>query len=85
MSPDRAEALCYRAKAYAYLGKAKSAVEDIALEPHNLEFRLARGMVRLSVEDGAGAIADFTHLMQFGGDRTSLFLHRGHGYFLVGD
>jgi tetratricopeptide (TPR) repeat protein len=89
MSPDRAEALCYRAKAYAYLGKAKSAVEDIAgactLEPHNLEFRLARGMVRLSVEDGAGAITDFTHLMQFGGDRTHLFLHRGHGYFLVGD
>ncbi len=89
MSPDRAEALCYRALAYAHLGNAKSAVEDIAracnLEPHNLEFRLARGMVRLSVEDGAGAIADFTHLMQFGGDRTSLFLHRGHGYFLVGD
>ena len=23
--------------------------------------------------------------MQFGGDRTSLFLHRGHGYFLVGN
>ncbi|MEK0180472.1 MAG: hypothetical protein EAZ78_16955 [Oscillatoriales cyanobacterium] len=29
MSPDRAGALCQRAKAYAYLGNAKSAVEDI--------------------------------------------------------
>ena len=89
MSPDRAEALCQRAKVHAKLGNPASAVEDIAralqLEPDNREFRLARAIVRLSVGDGAGAIADFTHLMQFEGDRAYLFLHRGHGYRLLGD
>ena len=89
MQPDRAEALCHRAKVHAKLGNPASAVEDIAralqLEPENRQFRLARAIVRLSVGDGAGAIADFTHLMQFEGDRASLFLHRGHGYRLVGD
>ena len=89
MQPDRAEALCQRAKVHAHLGNAKSAVEDIAralqLEPDNREFQLTRAIVRLSAGDGAGAIADFTHLMQFEGDRTCLFLHRGHGYRLLGD
>lgn len=89
MQPDRAEALCQRAKVHAKLGNPASAVEDIAralqLEPDNREFRLARAIVRLSVGDGAGAIADFTHLMQFEGDRAYLFLHRGHGYRLLGD
>lgn len=89
MQPDRAEALCHRAKVHAKLGNPASAVEDIAralqLEPENRQFRLARAIVRLSVGDGAGAIADFTHLMQFEGDRAYLFLHRGHGYRLVGD
>ncbi len=89
MSPDRAEALCQRAKAHAKLGNAQSAVEDIAracaMEPENREFRLARGIVRLSVGDAAGAIADFTHLMQFESDRTHLFLQRAHGYRLLGD
>lgn len=100
LEPRHPQALALFALLQAKLGNGSIASTAItrALEtdPQNFDLRFQRGLVRLALQDGAGAIQDFTDLLQIHAkpshetiapiDReryAQCYLQRGQGYLLL--
>ena len=97
VQPHNAKALCLRGLAQARLGHRAQAVADLALaaQQHSAdseagrEVRLCRGQMRLILNDGYGAIEEFSALIETGSAQTPpearWFVERGHSYRLLDD
>ncbi|MGC1525351.1 MAG: tetratricopeptide repeat protein [Phormidesmis sp.] len=97
VQPHNAKALCLRGLAQAKLGHRAQAVTDLALAAQQhpaeseagREVRLCRGQMRLILNDGYGAIEEFSALIETGSAQTPpearWFAERGHSYRLLDD
>ncbi len=104
VQPNNARALCLRGLAQARLGHRAPAVADLALAAQQhpaesaagKEVRFCRGQMRLILNDGYGAIEEFSALIEAGTAQTpdtqpdaqlnaQWFVERGHSYRLLED
>ncbi len=93
VNPNHAKALCLRGLIQARLGNRAAAVADLALagKQHAADsvegraVRFARGQMRLILNDGYGAIEEFSALIDSAAEQTEarLFMERGHSYRLM--
>ncbi|MEO1637285.1 MAG: tetratricopeptide repeat protein [Cyanobacteria bacterium J06631_9] len=89
--PNFVRALCLRGLIQARQGKRAEAVADLALAaqqaPGDESVRFCRGQMRLILNDGYGAIEEFSALIEAAGARqqpeAKYFIERGHSYRLM--
>ncbi|MEL6939159.1 MAG: tetratricopeptide repeat protein [Cyanobacteria bacterium J06598_1] len=89
--PQFVKALCLRGLIHARQGRRAEAVADLALaaqqETGDTEVRFYRGQMRLILNDGLGAIEEFSALIEATKETPDAryFAERGHSYRLMGE
>jgi Tfp pilus assembly protein PilF len=89
LEPQHSQALCIFALLHAKMGNGQVATTAIARalepDPTNPDLRFHRGLVRLALQDGFGAVQEFSDLLAQDAANAKLYLQRGHGYILMKD
>ncbi len=89
LEPHHPKALCIFALLQAKMGHPDVATGAIARalanDPQNPELRFHRGLVRLTLKDGWGAIEEFSALLAQDATNPALYLQRGQAYILLHD
>ncbi len=89
LEPHHPKALCVFALLQAKMGHPGVATGAIARaltqDPKNPELRFHRGLVRLALNDGWGAIEEFSDLLAHDATNPALYLQRGQAYVLLHD
>ncbi len=89
LEPQHSQALCVFALLHAKMGNGQVATSAIARalepDPTNPDLRFHRGLVRLALQDGFGAVQEFADLLAQDAANAKLYLQRGQGYVLMKD